>query len=380
VLPDFALEKYFSKWEFTAKYHLTASDAESMSVAELLAMGDDADREAYEQLHLGYTPTWGTPELRDAVAATYSGRTAADVLGFAGAGEALFWSTQLFIEPGDHVIVGVPNYQAMESVPIATGVTVEGLPLWSGQGATLEWTLDLERFEAMIRPETTLALVNFPNNPTGFVPDHATWLAFNTMCHERGIRVISDEVYRGVEIDPAHTLPAAAEINPSALSISVTSKAYGLPGLRVGWVLSQDHHALAQLESAKHYTSICNSGPSEQLTVVALKNGEKILERNRLICESNDRVVTEFMANYPDLFEYSTPDGGCVSFPRYLGDDGVMNFCTRAVEDRGVFLLPMSVYESELGEVPTDRFRIGIGRHNVPESLAALGEHLAEVG
>lgn len=377
VLPDFKLETYFSKWEFTAEHHLTASDAESMTLAELLAMGTDEERVAYENLHLGYTPTWGTNEVRAAIADSYKGIESADVLAFAGAGEALFWAMQLFAEPGDHVIVTVPNYQSIESVPIATGVEVEGLPLWSGEGSDLRWTLDLDRFERMLRPTTRLVSVNFPNNPTGYVPDHETWRRFNELCHDRGIRVVSDEVYRGVEINPARTVAAAAEINPSALSISVTSKAYGLPGLRVGWVVSKDRDALSQMERAKHYTSICNSGPSESLTVIALRNGEAILERNRAICEANDGLVTEFMARYPNLFEYESPDGGCVCFPRYLGSDGVADFCTRAVEESGVFLLPTTVYESELGAVPTDRFRIGIGRTSVPASLGALDAHLS---
>ncbi|NNE46826.1 MAG: aminotransferase, partial [Rhodothermales bacterium] len=112
-LPDFKLETYFSTWEFTARHHLTASDAESMTVAELLALGTDEDHEAYENLHLGYTPTWGTEPLRAAIAGSYESLTSSKVLGFAGAGEALFWAMQLFVEPGEHVIVNVPNYQSI---------------------------------------------------------------------------------------------------------------------------------------------------------------------------------------------------------------------------------------------------------------------------
>ena len=188
--------------------------------------------------------------------------------------------------------------------------------------------------------------------------------------------MVSDEVYRGVEIDPERTLPAAAEINPSALSISVTSKAYGLPGLRVGWVLSQDHDALSRLERAKHYTSICNSGPSEHLAVVALSNGEKILAKNRAIVAENDALFRAFADRHPDLFDYDSPVGGCVTFPRYLGEDGVDRFCERAVTEDGVLLLPPSVYQSNLAEVPNDRFRVGIGRRNLPECLEALEQHL----
>ena len=377
-LPDFALEAYFSKWEFTAEWHLTASDAESMTVGELLAL--DADAPDLDAIHLGYTPTWGTDQLRAAVAGQYDGLQPDDVLAFAGAGEPLFWAMQLFTEPGDHIIVNVPNYQSIESVPVATGVDVEGLPLWRDRDGGREWVLDLDRFESMLRPETRLVSVNFPNNPTGFVPDDATWRAFLELCDGRGIRVVSDEVYRGVELDPSATLPAAAELSPTALSISVTSKAWGLPGLRVGWVASHDQDALGRLERAKHYTSISNAGPSEVLATVALRNSEKILERNRAICTHNDSVVQEFMERHDTLFAYAPPVGGCVAFPRWLGPGTAGEFCTRAVEDHGVLLLPSFVYESTLTDVPMDHFRIGIGRTNVPECLAALDTHLVARG
>lgn len=375
-LPDFVLETFFSEWEFAAEHHLTASDIESMTIRELLDLGDDDDRAAFEELHLGYTPTWGTNALRDAVAQSYSATAPADILAFAGAGEALFWAMQLFVETGDHVIVTVPNYQSIESIPVATGVAVDGLELWTGSGTDLRWSLDLDRFEALLRPETKLVSVNFPNNPTGFVPDLATWLRFNEICQERRIRLVSDEVYRGVESDPRNTIPAAVDVNPGALSVNVTSKAYGLPGLRVGWIASRDHNALSRLERAKHYTSISNSGPSEHLAVVALKNADTILENNRKLIAANDQLVGETLGAYPDLFEYDTPVGGCVSFPRYMGPDGVESFCQQAVEKHGVLLLPSSVYRSGVGDVPADRFRIGIGRKSVPRSLDALTNFL----
>jgi len=375
VLPDFALETYFSKWEFSAEWHLTASDAESMTVSDLLAL--DEDPPDLDDVHLGYTPTWGTAPLRAAIAGLYEGVDMEDTLAFAGAGEPLFWAMQLFAEPGDHVIVNVPNYQSIESVPVATGVDVEGLPLWSDTGGRRTWTLDLDRFEAMVRPETSLVSVNFPNNPTGFVPDEQTWRSFLELCDARGVRVVSDEVYRGVELDPDATLPAAAELSDRALSISVMSKAWGLPGLRVGWVASKDREALARLERAKHYTSICNAGPSEVLATVALRNSAAILDRNRSICAENDVVVREFMDRHDALFEYASPDGGCVAFPRWRGPGTAADFCTTAVEQDGVLLLPSFVYESTLADVPMDHFRIGIGRSNVPECLGALDDHLA---
>ena len=377
-LPDFRLETYFSRWEFSAEHHLTASDVESMTISDLLAFGTDEQRSTFENLHLGYTPTWGLDDLRVAIAGGYEGVEPKEVLGFAGAGEALFWAMQVFVEAGDHVIVTVPNYQSIESIPLATGVEVSGLELWAGTGSDLRWTLDIDRFESLIKPTTKVVAVNFPNNPTGFVPDQNVWRDFNVLCHERGIRVVSDEVYRGVETNPGDTIPAAVEVNPSALTIGVMSKAYGLPGLRIGWIASHDRETLARLERAKHYTSVSSASPSEYLAVIALQNGRQILDRNRSIIAENDRMVAERFGAHEGLFDYETPVGGCVAFPRYLGPDGVERFCARAVEEHGVFLLPASVYRSDVGDVPNDRFRVGIGRADLSAGLDALDQFIQQ--
>ena len=129
MLPDFKLETYFSDWEFTAEHHMCASDMESMTVAELMSLADDADREAWDALSLGYTETYGAPELRTAIAATYENCAAEDVLTFAGAEEGIFAAMQVLLGQDDHAIVITPNYQAAESVPAAicdvTGVALD---------------------------------------------------------------------------------------------------------------------------------------------------------------------------------------------------------------------------------------------------------------
>lgn len=377
-LPDFALEVFFSRWEFAADYNLGASDAETLSVGELLALGGEADREAFARLGLGYLPTWGTDELRAAIADTYDEVAPEDVLAFAGAEEALFWLMQLLLGPGDHALITVPNYQSFESVPLATGAAIDGLPLQAGGARGPRWALDLDRLRSLLRPETRVVAVNFPNNPTGFVPGIDEWLELVELCERRGIRLVSDEVYRGVELDPSRTLPQAAARSERAVSVNVMSKAYGLPGLRVGWIACRDRELLGRLERAKHYTTICNAGPSEFLAALALRHAETLLERTRARVAANGEAVTEFMSGYPELFDYAPPDGGCVAFPRYLGAEGVDELCRRAVEEQGVILLPASTFPSGLALVPADHFRIGIGRREVPEGLERLRRLLGE--
>jgi aspartate/methionine/tyrosine aminotransferase len=372
-LPDFRLETFFSRWEFSARHHLTASDAQTLTITELLALGTDDDRAAFAELGLGYVQTWGTPRLRSAVAGTYDRLDADQVLAFAGADEALYWVLQVFAGPGDHVVVTVPNYQAMESVPLACGADVTGVALRPDDG----WRLDLDAVRAALRPTTRLVAVNFPNNPTGAIPDQQTWRALVELCEERGVRLLSDEVYRGLELDPARRLPQAADLSPTAISLNVLSKAYGLPGLRIGWLASQDRDLLAVLERHKHYTTICNAGPSEFLGAVALDAREAIWARNRGIIAENLPQFDAFFAAYAELFDWYHPDGSCVAYPRYRGPDGAEAFCAQLLQAEGVLLLPPSIYASTVAATPTDRFRIGVGRRDPGPALDAMERFLA---
>ncbi|MFC7108972.1 pyridoxal phosphate-dependent aminotransferase [Nonomuraea rubra] len=188
-------------------------------------------------------------------------------------------------------------------------------PLAPGSG----WALDLDAVEAAIRPETRVVSVNFPNNPTGALIPAADLARLAAMCEERGIHLFSDEVYRGLELDPARTLPQAADLSPTALSLNVTSKSLGLPGLRIGWIACRDRELRSRLERAKHYTTICNSAPSEVLARVAIKARDRILERNRGIIAANLPRFEAFFAEFGDLFEWRVPDGGCVAFPATSG-------------------------------------------------------------
>jgi aspartate/methionine/tyrosine aminotransferase len=375
-LPDFQLEVFFSRWEFAAKHVLTASDAQSMSLGELLALGTDEDRAGFERITLGYVPTWGGDELRQAIAATYLDLRPEDVLAFAGAQEGLFWLLQEAAGPGDHVILTVPGYQSMESLALATGAEVTGLALPPENG----WVLDLDRLKRALRPNTRLVAVNFPHNPTGAVPDHATFKALVDLCEARGIRLFCDEVHRGLELNPERRLTQAADLSPMAVSLNVTSKSYGLAGLRVGWLASRDRALLARLERRKHYTSISNSGPSEFLTALALRHGEAIQARNRAIIRRNLPLFDALFARWPELFDWERPQGGCICFPRYRGADGVEAFCRDLVEQAGVLLAPASLFRSSLADTPADRFRVGVGRSNPEPALEAIQRFLERRG
>jgi aspartate/methionine/tyrosine aminotransferase len=367
MLPDFKLETYLAKWEFGSRYHMTASDMETMTISELLALAEPEDRNAFDTMRLAYIETTGTAALRAAIAETYAGLAPEDVLAFAGAEEGIFCAMHALLDKDSHAVVVTPNYQSSETLPLSI-CTTTGVALREKEN----WALDIDELHVALRPYTKLILINFPHNPTGKVIDRATFDAVVKLCRERGIYLFSDEVYRGLERRPELQLPQAAEVYERALSLNVMSKAYGLPGLRVGWIACRDHALLARMEHIKHYLSICNARPSEHLAVIALKARERIIARNLALIDVNLQSVNAFFAEFADLFDWQVPDGGCIGFPHYKGKDGVENFCKRLAEEIGVVLLPSSIYQSALTPTPTERFRIGFGRSYVPEGLAAM--------
>lgn len=367
ALPDFKLEAHFSKWEFTARYHMTASDAESMTLSDLLEMADDNDRAAFENLWLGYTETFGAPDLREAIAATYQKQAVSNILCFAGASEGIFAANNIILDKDSHAICVTPNYQSHEALPHAI-CEVSAVPLDPDDN----WSLDIDRMAAAIKSNTKLITINFPHNPTGAILPLDRYQALIELCRKHGIYLLHDEIFNGLGPAGAKHLPYVADLYERGLSLGVMSKSYGLPGLRIGWIACQDTVILAKMERMKHYLSIANSGPSERLAKIALQNRDRILARNCAIIDENLPKLDAFFTRYPELFDWRRPDGSCMGFIRYKGSDGVEAFTQNLVEEAGVLFLPASIYASAFGETPADYFRLGYGRSGLDEGLAAL--------
>ncbi len=371
MLPDFRLETHFSKWEFKARYHMTASDAESISVRDLLAMATPGEREEFEGLWLGYTETFGAPDLRETIATLYENRNADEILCFAGASEGIFAANSVILDKDSHAIVVTPNYQSHETLPIAI-CEATGVALDPDDG----WSLDIDRIAEAVKPNTKLVTINFPHNPTGTILPLDRYQALIELCRKHGIYILHDEIFNGLGPTGTQHLPFVTDVYERGLSLNVMSKSYGLPGLRIGWIACADKEVISRMERMKHYLSICNSGPSERLAKIALRNRDKLLGRNCRIIDENLPKWEAFFERYSGLFDWRRPDGSCMAFPRYKGPEGVEQFCRSLVEDSGVLFLPSTIYRSELGATPTDRFRLGFGRTGLDEGLAALDDYI----
>jgi aspartate/methionine/tyrosine aminotransferase len=366
---DFQLERYFAEHEFSTPYLLCCSDCETFSISELLQL-DPSFKDSFNNLELGYTESPGHPELRTEISRLYERTGPEDILVFSGAEEAIFAFMNVVLEPGDHLIVQFPAYQSLFEVAEAIGAEVTRLTLDEERG----WDLDLERLQESIRPETKGIVVNFPHNPTGYLIDKERFLELARIASERGIVIFSDEVYRLLEQHEADRLPAMADIDDNSVSLGVMSKAFGLAGLRIGWVATKNAELRNRLASFKDYTTICASAPSECLATIALRHWEKLVERNKNIISGNLKLLDAFFRRHSSLFRWVRPRAGPIAFPRTLFTDDVKRFCDQLRLEKGVLLLPGSKYG-----FGNSHFRIGFGRKDMQEALARMEEFVGKI-
>ncbi len=366
-IAPFKLERYFAQYEFTTEYLLCSSDCESMTVGELLELELGA-AEALGNQWLGYTESTGGMQLRKTIGGLYDSIAAEDVLVHAGAEEAIFLFMHAVLQTGDHVIVHWPCYQSLAEVARSIGCEVSH---WRAKEDD-NWRLDVQELETLLRPNTKAIILNTPHNPTGYLMPRDEFEAVSAIASEAGVLLFSDEVYRESEYDAADRLPAACDLGDHTVSLGVTSKTYGLAGLRIGWIATHNRQVYDRMAGLKDYTTICNSAASEFLAALALRHREVLVERNVGIIKANLDLVGAFIQRHADLFQWVAPRAGSMAFPHYLGGN-IEAFCDKLVREAGVLLLPGSLYDEH-----SNHFRIGLGRKNLPEALARLEDFITK--
>lgn len=356
---DFKLEVFFGKHEFTAPYLLTQSDCESMSVKDLLAL-EPGSTDILLDSWLGYTEVAGNPELKHEIAKLYTTMTDENIMVHVGAQEAIYNFMNAFLEKEDHVITQFPVYQSLYEVANAVGCPVSNWHIKQGNDG---WYMDFDELESLIQPNTKLICVNNPNNPTGFIFSLSQMEKLAEIAKKHNIFIFCDEVYRGLESDNI-SRPCFADIYENSISLGVMSKAYGLAGLRIGWVATRNTRVYDQMIKMKHYTSICSSSTSELLSIVALKHSDTILKKNKKRIEDNLKIADAFFEKYPKLFIHNRPMAGPVAFHKMNIKMPIGDFVDQLVDDAGILLLGANLYDYD-GQY----FRMGYGRDGFEENL-----------
>jgi aspartate/methionine/tyrosine aminotransferase len=367
-IEPFAIEHYFALYEFNTPYLLCSSDCETMSINELLALSG-GDLGALGDLRLGYTESQGDPRLRTAVAGIYETADAQHVMILSAPEEGIYIAMRALLNPGDHVVVLTPAYDSL--VNLAQHIS-GNVSKWEIQAAEGQWQIDLERLAALVTADTRLIVVNFPHNPTGYLPDEDQMAAIIDIARRYGAWLFSDEMYRGLELNGLATLPSVADRYERSVVLAGLSKVDGLPGLRAGWLVVRDPDLREALLNWKFYTSICPPAPAEFLALVALKARDRLVARNRRLIEDNLIVASSFFDRWPGMFTWRPPIAGSVALVG-LNQPSATDYCHRLAREAGVLLLPSSC----LG-YGDKHMRMGFGRANFSHALAHYEEFLAK--
>ena len=366
-IAPFKLERYFAKYEFTAPYLLSCSDCEPLAQSELLAMADAETKKLWNELTLAYTHSQGLPLLRNEIAKLYANIDSNDLL-IAAPEEAIFIAMNVLLKEGDHVVTTFPAYQSLYEIANSLSANIS------------KWVPDVDGgfntsdlFE-LIQEETKLIIINFPHNPTGETIDKDQLNEIIEFAKERNISIFSDEMYRLLEYEEEDCLPSVADIYENGISLSGVSKSFSLPGLRIGWLSSQNPSFIRKALEFKDYTTICPPAPSEILALIALRNKEKIVSQNIKTIKRNLELLEALVLKHSKTFRWRKPKAGPVSFPELIISQTVEDFCTNLVDKKGVMLLPASVFD-----YPQKKVRFGLGRKNFEQALAKLDEYLCEL-
>jgi len=365
-IAPFSIEEFFALYEFNTPYLLCSSDCESVTVGELLALAD-MDMAGLADLHLGYTESQGHPELRGRIAALYPDGDAEKVVVLTAPEEGIYTAMRTLLEPNDHVVVLTPAYDSLLNLAEHISGNVDKWELEAGNG---RWQINLSQLEKLVTDQTRLIVVNFPHNPTGFLPTLDEFEAIIQIAERHGAWLFCDEMYRGLEENGRSALPSAVTQYQRAITLSGLSKTHGLPGLRSGWLIVQDAVVRKQLINWKFYTTICPPAPSEFLAMAALQAHDQLIARNQKIIHDNLQLAEPFFARWTEMFDWKRPLAGSVALVG-INVPSATEYCHTLAKKAGVLLLPSSC----LG-YGDQHIRMGFGRLNFGESLGAFEQYL----
>ncbi len=365
----FAMERFQSLWENVVEYNLSESGVHPLKLEELL---DTSELDGLSRIALGYNQTNGSEALRAAIARLYPPAGPENVLVTTGSAEANFLVSWALVQPGDEVAMMLPNYMQIWGLARAFGATVRPFHLKPQDG---RWQIDWDEFEHALTPKTRLIAICNPDNPTGAQLNQEEIQRICELARPSGAWILADEVYRGAERDGQLT-PSFWGQTEKVLAVAGLSKAYGLPGLRIGWIVAPAD-LIEQLWAYHDYTTICASPTSDHLATIALSspNRERILERTRNIINSNYALLERWFTSHADLFEWIAPSAGAITLVKYHLPFKSIELVTRLRQERSVLVVPGEHFFMEYHL----RFGFGSPASYLSAALDRISDFLASI-
>jgi len=369
-IAPFLTEHYFAQYEFTTPYQLCNSDCETITIEELLQMAE-IPLEQFGQLSLGYTETLGHPQLRAAIAETYTQADTEDVVMLATPVEGIYLVAHAALNPRDEVIVLLPAFDALINT-FEHVVGPENIQRWEFalDESNARWKLDFDQLRSLISPKTKMLVVNFPHNPTGYLPTPDQLNELASIVEQNDLILFCDEMYFDLVHSGTSPISSAADLTKRAIVLSGLSKTYGLPGLRTGWLIVQNEALRQNIINWKFYTSICASAPSEFLALAAWKVRYQLRDRSIAQIEHNLGLANSFFGRWPELFTWRKPMAGSTALVG-MNVPSVRDFAIQLAEKAGVLILPATTLGSD-----DQHMRMGFGRAAFGEALEKFEAYL----
>ncbi len=367
-IAPFQTEHFFDRYEFNTPYQLCNSDCETVSVAELMEMAD-MSLEQFGGLRLGYTESWGNPHLREIIAAAYDRISPEQLIMLGAPVEGIFVAAQAILNPGDEVIALTPAYDALLNM-FEHVVGTDNVKRWAVKPTEAGWRLDVNDLRGLLSAKTKLVVVNFPHNPTGYLPSLTQMEEIAEIVEAHGLWLFYDEMYFGLIHSGTAAIPSAADVISRAIILSGLSKTYGLPGLRTGWLIVQDETLRKNIHNWKLYTSICPPAPSEFLAVAAWQAREELRQRNVAQIEANLALAEDFFQRWGDLFVWRRPMAGSVALIK-MNVPSVTAFATKMAESAGILIHPAVTLGAS-----DQHLRMGFGRAAFSQALDKFDAYL----
>ena len=360
-LKPFLLDTWLDQYEHGIEFNLAASTGPTWTVNDILALADEETRHRFLNHKLVYSRPAGADTLREAIA-EMQGVPVDSVQVMTGASEALVAMMWLVNEPGANVILPLPGFTTFSALPESLGIETRFYRVRREN----QFRIDVDEIKRLTDSNTKLILVNCPNNPTGATISDADMEALHAFTAERGIQLVSDEVYHPIYHGRKTT--SAARL-PHATVIHDLSKAFSIAGVRTGWMIEHDPQRRQQYWTARAYFSICNGTTGEILAEIAIRRRNVILGMTQETATRNLQLLDRFMAEHRDVLGWIRPLGGMTAFPWLVSGEDARPFC-QAVADRGILLAPGDCFE-----VPS-HFRLGFAAAGAefPKALERFGE------